>query len=129
MRQSSFGLRQTFVETIALGPGAWDALPQKVRETFTFNAPTWLDEMRDPDVLALDLDRLRSFGAPALLTMGDQSPDYFPLVVGRVAGALPHARTHTYAGAGHVPHLSHSEDYVRVITTFIEATVTRQSRS
>jgi pimeloyl-ACP methyl ester carboxylesterase len=109
------------VETIAFGPGAWDALPHDVRETFIFNAPTWLDEMRDPAVMALDLDRLRTFDAPVLLTMGDQSPPFFPLVVGRIAGVLSHAETHTYAGAGHVPHLSHPEEYLRVVTGFIEA--------
>jgi pimeloyl-ACP methyl ester carboxylesterase len=110
-----------FVETIALGPGAWDALPDSVRETFIFNAPTWLDEVKDPDVLELDLSRLRTFAAPALLTMGDRSPPLFPLVVGRIAGTLPHAETHTYAGAGHVPHLSHPEEYLRVVTRFMAA--------
>lgn len=112
-----------FVETIAFGPGAWDALPRNVRETFIFNGPTWLDEMRDPDVMELDLGRLHDFAVPALLTMGDQSPSFFPLVVDRIAGALPHAETHTYAGAGHVPHLSHPEEYLRVVTRFIEARV------
>jgi pimeloyl-ACP methyl ester carboxylesterase len=111
-----------FVETIAFGPGAWEALPHAVRETFIFNAPTWLDEVQDPEAMEFDLGRLRSFAAPALLTMGDQSPPFFPRVVGRVAGILPHAETHTYAGAGHVPHLSHPEEYLRVVTTFIAGT-------
>lgn len=112
---------RAFVETVALGPGAWDGLPQEVHETFLFNAPTWLDEMRDPGAMELDLDHLGEFPAPALLTMGDQSPPFFPLVVSRIAAALPHAETHTYAGAGHVPHLSHPEDYLRVVTTFLNA--------
>jgi pimeloyl-ACP methyl ester carboxylesterase len=109
-----------FVETIAVGPGAWNSLPQKIRDTFVFNAPTWLDEMHDPHVYDLDVDGLRKFDAPVLLTMGDQSPSHFPLVVEQIAQALPHTHTHTYVGAGHVPHLSHSQDYVRVITSFIE---------
>jgi pimeloyl-ACP methyl ester carboxylesterase len=108
-----------FVEKIAIGPGTWDALPDAVRERFIFNAPTWLDEVADPEVMELDLDGLRGFTRPALLTMGEQSPPFFPLVVRRIAAAVPHARMHTYAGAGHVPHLSHTEDYLRVVTRFL----------
>jgi pimeloyl-ACP methyl ester carboxylesterase len=95
-----------------------------VRETFIFNAPTWLDEVRDPEVMEIDLGRLRAFTAPALLTMGDQSPPFFRLVVGRIAGALSHASVHTYAGAGHVPHLSHPDEYLRVVGRFIVARLT-----
>jgi pimeloyl-ACP methyl ester carboxylesterase len=114
-----------FVETIAFGPGAWDALPHHVRETFIFNAPTWLDEVRDPEVMEIDLGRLRAFTAPALLTMGDQSPPFFRLVVGRIAGALSYASVHTYAGAGHVPQLSHPDEYLRVVGRFIAAIAAR----
>lgn len=109
-----------FVDTIAFGPGAWDTLPPELRETFVFNAPTWLDEFNDPGALTIELDRLRRFGVPALLTIGDQSPPFFPLVVRRVADALPGARVHTFAGAGHVPHLSHPDLFVRTVREFIE---------
>ena len=111
------GARQ-FVETIAFGPGAWPELPEASKETFVFNAPTWLDEMHDPDALEIDLDGLRGFTAPALLTTGDQSGPFFPLVVDRLAAVMPRATRRTYAGAGHVPHLSHSEEYVRTVTEF-----------
>jgi pimeloyl-ACP methyl ester carboxylesterase len=109
-----------FVETIAFGPGAWPELPDEVRQVFVFNAPTWLDEVNDPEPLEIDLERLRGFAAPALLTFGDQSAPFFPLVVKQVAAALPRARISTYRGAGHVPHLSHPESYVQVVTGFIE---------
>jgi pimeloyl-ACP methyl ester carboxylesterase len=112
------GGAQQFVETIAFGPGAWSELPEEVRDTFVFNAPTWLDEIRDPEALETDLDGLRGFSAPALLTTGDQSAPFFPLVVGRIAAVIPKATMRTYPGAGHVPHLSHSEEYVRVVTEF-----------
>ncbi|MGH7472109.1 MAG: alpha/beta fold hydrolase, partial [Longimicrobiales bacterium] len=117
--ESTEGARQ-FVETIAFGPGAWAELPQQVRETFVFNAPTWLDEVHDPEALEIDLTGLRRFAPPALLTIGDESAPFFPPVVNRVAAAMPKAKTRTYAGAGHVPHLSHPAEYVRVVTEFIE---------
>jgi hypothetical protein len=38
------------VETIALGPGAWEGeLTPEMREVFIANAPTFLDEVRDPE--------------------------------------------------------------------------------
>jgi pimeloyl-ACP methyl ester carboxylesterase len=116
---STEGARQ-FVETVAFGPGAWAELPQQVRETFVFNAPTWLDEVHDPEALEIDLTGLRRFAAPALLTLGDQSAPFFPPAVNRVASAMPNARTRPYVGAGHVPHLSHPAEYVEVVTEFIE---------
>jgi pimeloyl-ACP methyl ester carboxylesterase len=108
-----------FVETIAFGPGAWDSMPEQMRQTFVANAPTFLDESQDPEGLNLDLDALRRFAAPALLTHGDQSPPFFPAVVARIARALPHATRHVFAGAGHVPHLTHPETYVEVVSGFL----------
>jgi pimeloyl-ACP methyl ester carboxylesterase len=120
------GARQ-FVETVAFGPGAWDKLPQATRDTFVFNVPTWLDEVRDPDALEIDISRLRKFSAPALLTVGGQSPPFFPAVVDRIAGALAQAERHTFAEAGHVPHLSHSEEHIRVVTSFVQGTAVLSS--
>ena len=112
------GARQ-FMETIAFGPGAWEQLPGELRQTFIFNAATFLDEQRDPEWLALDLQRLANFSPSALLTQGEQSEPFFPLVVEEVARVLPRAQRRTLPGAGHVPQLSHPEEYVEVVTSFI----------
>ncbi|HWI84421.1 alpha/beta hydrolase [Ramlibacter sp.] len=120
------GGARRFVDTIAYGPGAWDELPQATRDTFVFNAPTWLDELQEPEALSMQLDLLSGYSAPALLTLGGASPPFFPLVVKRVAAAVPYARQHVFPDAGHVPHLSHPEEYARVVTEFI-ATATAAS--
>jgi len=112
---------QTFVEEIAFGPDAWPGLPEPLRRTFLFNAPTWLDETRDPDGLDLDLGALARFDRPALVTEGETSPPFFPAVVRKVAAALPRATHATFPGAGHVPHLSHPAEYVRRVETFARA--------
>lgn len=104
---------QTFVEEIAFGPGAWPGLPEPLRRTFIYNAPTWLDETRDPDGLDLDFAALARFDRPALVSDGEKSPPFFPAVVRKVAAVLPHATHVTFPGAGHVPHLSHPVEYVR----------------
>jgi pimeloyl-ACP methyl ester carboxylesterase len=123
------GGAQRFIETVAFGPGAWEQLPSELRETFVFNATTWLDEMRDPETLTVDVDRLRSFAAPAMLTLGGQSPPFFALVVEQIVGVLPQAVTKTFEGAGHVPHLSHPDEYVAAVTSFARATTSGRGSS
>ena len=110
-----------FVETIAFGPGAWDQLPQTVRDTFVFNALTWLDELREPGWMSLDLERLAAFSAPTLLSFGGESPPFFPAVVQRIARALPHVRKHVFQQAGHVPHMSHPTEYVQTVNEFVQS--------
>lgn len=105
---------ELFVETIALGPGQWEKLPEPTRQTFAANAPTYLDELRDPDCLTVDLDALATYSKPALLTQGDQSPPMFAPILDRVARALPHPERHVFTGAGHVPHLTRPGDYTKV---------------
>ncbi len=109
---------QQFVDTIAFGPGAWNRLPPARRETFVFNAMTWLDEIRDPLSLHLDLTALRMVTRPAMLSGGSESPPFFRAVLDTLARAMPRATRVTVAGAGHVPHLSHADHYVRMVTDF-----------
>ena len=116
--QLESGARQ-FMETIALGPGVWEQLPDEFRQRTIFNAPTFLDESRDPDALAIDLQRLADFSPSVLLTQGDQSEPFFPLVLDEIARALPQAQRRTLAGVGHVPQLSHPEEYIEVVMSFL----------
>ena len=112
------GARQ-FVEVI-LGPGAWEEILNPVdRETFINNAPTFLDEAQDPQSLILDLATLAGFSRPALVTVGSASPPSFSPVVTRVAEAIPDARTHTFEGVGHIPHHTHPDQFVDVVTSFV----------
>ena len=110
-----------FAETIAFGPGMWAQLPEEMRRTFVFNAPTFLDELNEPDetALSVDLDALARFPRPMLLTQGDQSAPFFPVILERIAARLPAARRHTFRGAGHVPHVTAPDDYVKVVGQFL----------
>ncbi|MFJ8629345.1 alpha/beta fold hydrolase [Streptomyces sp. NPDC093568] len=112
------GARQ-FVEEVAFGPGEWELMPDRVRETFRVNAPTFADEQGDPRWADLDLGRLSGYRGPALLTKGSESPRWFAAIVGRLAGALPQALTHTFEGAGHIPHVSHPSAYTRQVGALV----------
>jgi pimeloyl-ACP methyl ester carboxylesterase len=113
------GGARLFFETIAFGPGAWEQLPEHSRRTFVANAPTFLAEMRDPEQMRIDLDALARLPHPTLLTNGDSSNPEFPAVVARLAQVIPKAERKTLVGAGHVPHVTHPADYVRVTLEFL----------
>lgn len=106
---------ELFVETVAFGPGAWAQLPAPVRHTFIRNAPTYLDELRDPDALDLDLTALGGFNEAVLLTQSDDSPPMYGEVLDIIDLTLAKAERHLYQGAGHAPHLSQPEEWVRVV--------------
>jgi pimeloyl-ACP methyl ester carboxylesterase len=112
------GAARRFVNSVAFGPGAWDGLPEPVQATFIRNAPTFLDETNDPDGLTMDVTSLRTFDKPALATTGTESPPLFRPIVEVVAQALPASTIRTFQGAGHVPHLSHPQQYVEAVRQF-----------
>jgi pimeloyl-ACP methyl ester carboxylesterase len=112
------GAAEEFVET-ALGPGAWAQIPPQSQPILIENAPTFLDEASDPEQLAFDLERVITFSQPVLLTTGDQSPPMFAPVASKIADVLPRVETHTFTGAGHIPHVTHPDAYIQVTTEFI----------
>jgi pimeloyl-ACP methyl ester carboxylesterase len=114
------GARQ-FVETVAFGPGAWEQFPPQTRQTFVANAATFLSDGRDPDGMTVDLEALARFPRPVLLSRGDASEPFFHPIVELLARVMPWADTRVYAGAGHVPHLSHPVEYAATLAAFVAA--------
>jgi pimeloyl-ACP methyl ester carboxylesterase len=111
---------QLFVETIALGPGAWAQLPEALQADFIRTAETFLGETRDPDALgAVDFAALGRFNKPALLSQGDQSPPMFTPIIEKLSAVLPQVQHHVFIGAGHVPHLTHPHDFVEALGGFL----------
>lgn len=111
-----------FADTIAFGPGAWEGrMTAQMREAFVTNAPTFRDELHDPDALAMDLAELASFDRPSLLTSGTDSAPFFGPVVDLVAAHLPRAERVTIEGADHVPHIGVPDRYVALVADFAQA--------
>jgi pimeloyl-ACP methyl ester carboxylesterase len=104
-----------FVETLVLGPGGWDQMPQEVQAMMVRHADTFAGEQDDPEWAAADLDGI---ACPVLLTAGDQSPAWFGPATAAVHEAIPHADLVTIPGAGHVPHITHPAEYVELLTRF-----------
>ena len=114
------GAAEQFVETVALGPGTWARMPRALKRTLIENAPTFLDEASDPEQLRFDLEWIKGFSRPALLTLGEKSPPAFAPVVARLAKALPRVEVLVFPGAGHIPHVTHPDAYVEAIMAFTQ---------
>ena len=109
---------RNFVERIALGPGAWEMMPEEERASLAANAQTFAGEVLDPAWAEIDLDALGDITVPVLLTQGDQSPPFFSKIIARLAEAIDGAEVRTLPGAGHVPHMTHPTEYLSVVTPF-----------
>jgi len=118
------GAARQFVEEVAFGPGAWeDELPVEMRAVFVQNAPTFLDELQDPNQLNVDLDALARLGMPVRLTEGSESPPVFPRVIDRLAELISRVTRETIQGAAHVPQLTTPGRYVEVTTRALHVSV------
>jgi pimeloyl-ACP methyl ester carboxylesterase len=113
------GAAAQFVDAVALGPGTWNRLPSQVRQTCIDNAWTFLDEANDPQQFSLDLEGIKTFPQPVLLSTGDRSPPIYSPVLAKLADVLPQAEIMTFSGAGHIPHATQPEAYVDVTRAFI----------
>jgi len=119
------GGAEAFIDRVALGPGAWARIPPESRRAIVANAPTFLDEVRDPEQFTFDPSPLAGFDRPVLLTLGETSPPIYAPVIARLAGVLPAARMLTLPGAGHVPHVTHPQAYAEAVLAFTNATAPR----
>jgi pimeloyl-ACP methyl ester carboxylesterase len=108
------GAAKRFVEEVALGPGAWQTLPPEAREMIAANAPTFLDELNDPNATTIDQAGLSDLRLPVHFTEGSESPPTFGRVLDRLAALIPGATRETLEGAGHAPQVEVPERYVDV---------------
>jgi esterase len=99
----------TVAETVVravLGEGAWEELPEPVREVFTANGPSLLAELRG-GLLDVTADELGGITQPALLVTGEDSPSIYAEVTDLLAAAMPAARVERVEG-GHMIDPAHA---------------------
>jgi len=121
------GGARLFVETIVYGPGAWKQLPAELKKTVIFNAPTFLDEVRDNDFFCIEPTRLIQFPHPVLLTQGEKSPPFFAPIINKLATAFPLAQQTIFQGAGHEPEQTQPEAWVAALSAFIKRAAVKQA--
>jgi pimeloyl-ACP methyl ester carboxylesterase len=113
---------ERFVDDVALGPGAWGLLPPEERERFIRHAATFAEENADPTIYGIELASLAEVTTPTLLTGGAASPPLFEPVLERLAATLPQAERHRFPAAGHLPHVTHPDEYIDAVTGFASRT-------
>jgi len=57
-----------------------------------------------------------------LLSRGTESPVWLATILDRLAATLPQAQRQTIEEAGHVPHVTHPQQYLASLTRFIRET-------
>jgi pimeloyl-ACP methyl ester carboxylesterase len=112
-----------WIDRVVHEPGAWDEMARHEREILIENAPAFLDEANGPEQLDLDVESLSAFDGPILLTAGSESLPLFPWVVHEIADAVPSARRRVFSEAGHVPHVTHPDEFVQVPREFVQQNV------
>jgi pimeloyl-ACP methyl ester carboxylesterase len=112
------GVKQ-FLEDVALGAGRWEQVPERIRTVMVSNAPTVVDEQRDPHGASIGLDELASIRVPVLLTHGAQSPEWFSGVIAKLSEVIPGATPRVLAGAGHNPHATHPAEFAAAVAGFV----------
>jgi pimeloyl-ACP methyl ester carboxylesterase len=111
---------EQFIDHVAVGPGTWDRFPKPWQATLERNAPTFLDEQRDPTSRSIDAAALAAAAVPLMLTYGTEGPEWYRAVIAELSRLVPAARVEAIAGAGHVPHLTHTERWVATVLAFHE---------
>lgn len=110
-----------FVDEVVFGPGAWEQMPAEMREEMSENAPTFLDEINDPDMTSIDMESLKRQRTPVLLTTGGESPPLFAPIVDALAAEIPEVKVHRFEQAGHIPHITQAERFMDVTERFIRS--------
>ena len=95
-------------------------MPPELRAIFVDNAPTFLDEFQDPNVVRVDEAALSQLELPVRLTQGSESPPTFPAVIDRLVELIPRVSREMIHGAAHVPQLTMPERYVQVTTRALQ---------
>jgi pimeloyl-ACP methyl ester carboxylesterase len=108
------GAARQFVEEVAFGPGAWEQIPPEVRQIMENNAPTFLDELRDPDQIGVDAKALAGLDIRVRVTAGSETSPVFTRTADLLGELIPGSVRETIPGAGHVPQLETPEAFVEL---------------
>jgi pimeloyl-ACP methyl ester carboxylesterase len=112
---------------VALGDGAWESLPDDLKDLFTAASPAVLAEVRGTGLdlsaqpLTLSSDDLAAIGQPALLVSSEDSPEALRRVNARLAEVMPQTEAVLVPG-GHLIDPAHPS-----VLDFLARTVDHQT--
>ena len=103
------------------GPGSWRSLSADARASFLRVGRKVYLEARSLLADRTPLSEHARIAAPTLLLGGERSPLAARRVVALLAQALPRARAHELAGAGHLGPITHAAEVHRLIAEHVAA--------
>ncbi len=109
---------RTFMNAV-LKPNAWDEFPEDFRKFLIASAPTFIDDVNDPDPWTVDLEKLAKFPKPILLTQGEYSAKFYGAILDELHRGVPRAQKLVIEGADHGPQFSHPKEYAEIIRSFV----------
>jgi pimeloyl-ACP methyl ester carboxylesterase len=112
------GAARLYFDRVALAPKGWDGFEPARRAMLLANSATYLDQCRDPDALTIEVESLRAFKGPALVTCGDRRPPMFRRIAELVVEAMPGAREGLIPGTAHDPQETHPDAYAEALEMF-----------
>ena len=93
-------------------------LPEPFRAVLEANAPTFLDEQRDPTSGSIDAAALARTTVPLMFTYGTEGPRWYRAIIAELTLLVPAARVVAITGAGHIPHATHPDQWVATLLAF-----------
>ncbi|MCI4351112.1 MAG: alpha/beta hydrolase [Thermoplasmata archaeon] len=109
---------QAYANGVSAEAGGWAELSVPVQRALVANAYASLRESSDPGYEIMELDRFATYRDAIVLTGGSRSAPAFGAVNDRLAAALYGALRYSFEGAGHFPHVTHPDEFVRVVGEF-----------
>ena len=105
-----------FIEKVAFGKGAWKCLFDKcARQAILSNVDTWLDQFKDPDRLAVDVNALNNISGKVVISTGTASLEPYGVVVREISRIIEKIAVVEVKGAGHGAHISHPDKISKAI--------------
>jgi pimeloyl-ACP methyl ester carboxylesterase len=106
-----------FVDTVS-GPGGWEALTERSRETMRDNAYTLLGQVREqrPPFSRSDAEAIR---APTLLVGAERSPSIYARILGALERTLRQVQRVTIPGTSHAMNHGNPEAFDRAVLDFL----------
>ena len=93
-------------------------IPEPMRGTFEFNAPTFHDGQADPHWSSIELSELADMGTPLHLTYSSGTRPAMREIVEILARRLPTGRQQSVGGAGRVPQVTDPRQLAKLIEDF-----------
>lgn len=69
---------------------------------------------------SVDIDAVGTSTIPLLISTGTDSPELEAGAARELARRLPEARFQSVQGSGHIPHRTHPDEYVAMLTAFLD---------